>query len=74
MPLPPALLAKLQKRGILNDGPRQVHEEVIVEDHGDEITPEQYQYQRKKKSNVWQENLKNRFKETDRGVKGCPNK
>lgn len=54
-----------------------VQEEVFVEkyDH-DEINPENYEYQSKKRfgDNLWMEKVKRRFKQTKEGVVGCSNK
>lgn len=80
MPLPAALLARLAKRGIVNTGkPRENPEETFAEDYSEKddqsINPDSYEYQSSKRDdNVWTEKLKRRFKETTRGVKGCPNK
>ncbi|KAG5672176.1 hypothetical protein PVAND_002326 [Polypedilum vanderplanki] len=76
MPLPAALLARLQKRGIVNDGPK-IQEEVFVENHDndDEINPENFEYQARKRDDFrWTDKLKRRFKETTKGLSGCPNK
>lgn len=55
-----------------------VQEEVFVESHDDqdEINPENYEYQSRKRfgDNLWMEKLKRRFKQTKEGVIGCPNK
>lgn len=53
-------------------------EETFAEDYsyGDkEVNPENYEYQsRKRDDNIWMEKVKRRFKETNKGVRGCPNK
>lgn len=54
-----------------------VPEETFAEDYSekDDINPENYEYQsRKRDDNNWMEKVKRRFKETTKGVKGCPNK
>ena len=52
-----------------------VQEEVFVEDYQDEINPENYEYQSKKRGdNLWMEKVKRRFKQTKEGVLGCSNK
>lgn len=53
-------------------------EETFAEDYSekdDSVNPDSYEYQgRKRDDNIWMEKVKRRFKETTKGVKGCPNK
>lgn len=55
-----------------------MQEEVFAEDDAeeeDEINPENFEYHsRKRNNNQWMQKVKSRFKETTKGVKGCPNK
>uniref|UniRef100_A0A1B0GQN4 Polyglutamine tract-binding protein 1 n=1 Tax=Phlebotomus papatasi TaxID=29031 RepID=A0A1B0GQN4_PHLPP len=81
MPLPPALLARLAKRGIIETGKGPVNniqsEEIIAEDYDDIEEPEQYDFEPVKKppENFWSESLKRRITEGNNlGYKGCPNK
>ena len=56
---------------------RAVQEEVFVENHDadEEINPENYEYQARKRDDFrWTDKLKRRFKETTKGLTGCPNK
>lgn len=87
MPLPPALLKRLAKRGLVNKSKAAaiersaLTEEIIAEDY-DEVDEEQpfdydYDYKIRKKSqqNFWSERLKQRIVDgTVNGHKGCPNK
>lgn len=87
MPLPPALLKRLAKRGLVDKSKKGGHErtapaeEIIAEDY-DEVDEEQpfdydYDFQSRKKSqqNFWSERLKRRIVDGSvNGHKGCPNK
>lgn len=87
MPLPPALLKRLAKRGLVDKSKAAaierpaLTEEIIAEDY-DEVDEEQpfdydYDYKIRKKSqqNFWSERLKQRIVDgTVNGHKGCPNK
>ncbi|GAB0090572.1 polyglutamine-binding protein 1 [Sergentomyia squamirostris] len=80
MPLPPALLARLAKRGIIDSGKDQEsvqNEEIIAEDYDDIEEPTQYDFEpvKKPQENFWSESLKRRITEgSNTGYKGCPNK
>lgn len=79
MPLPAALLKKLAKRGIVNDGKTAVEkeqEEIIAEDYDDGVNPENYSHPTTKRNeNIWLDRLKKRLTtQKITGVKGCPNK
>lgn len=89
MPLPPALLKRLAKRGIVDkskkvpsqrSGPVALTEEIIAEDY-DEVEEQpfnydqDYQSQKKSQQNFWSERLKRRIVDGSiNGHKGCPNK
>lgn len=90
MPLPAALLKRLSKRGIVNDGTKKSTpkdlpaEEIIAEDYDDD-NPEpsidtdlDYQNPMKnKKPNFWSERLKRRIIDGNinfKGYRACPNK
>jgi hypothetical protein len=54
-------------------------EETFAEDYSEKddqsVNPDSYEYQSNKRGdNIWMEKVKRRFKETTKGVKGCPNK
>lgn len=87
MPLPPALLKRLAKRGLVektskngkNRSAPVPAEEIIAEDYDDvEEQPYNYDYDyqpKKKPENFWSERLKRRITDgTINGYKGCPNK
>ncbi|XP_059611315.1 polyglutamine-binding protein 1 [Phlebotomus argentipes] len=80
MPLPPALLARLAKRGIIEGGKDAEsiqNEEIIAEDYDDIEEPAQYDFEPVKKppENFWSESLKRRITEGNSlGYKNCPNK
>lgn len=90
MPLPPALLKRLAKRGLVDKNVKrslsdvksaQPTEEIIAEDYDevDESRPSEldyeYQSQNKKQQNYWSERLKRRIVDGSiNGYKGCPNK
>ncbi|KAJ0173617.1 hypothetical protein K1T71_010766 [Dendrolimus kikuchii] len=81
MPLPPALAARLAKRGILksksdsstpNDvSATQVNEEIIAEDY--DSKPEEQQEQQNDKEQYW-EGIEGVIVDPIKGHKGCPNK
>lgn len=49
-------------------------EETFAEDY-EKDNPENYEYRSSRKDdNIWSDKVKRRFKETTKGVKGCPNK
>lgn len=87
MPLPPALLKRLAKRGLVDKSkviaiqrPAPT-EEIIAEDYDevDEEQPFDYDYdhkiRKKSQQNFWSERLKQRIVDgTVNGHKGCPNK
>ncbi|CRL08125.1 CLUMA_CG020985, isoform A, partial [Clunio marinus] len=79
MPLPSTLLHRLAQRGIVNiEKSREKEcEETFAEDYSekDDVNPENFEYHTKKRDdNIWMVKVKRRFKETTKGVKGCPNK
>lgn len=84
MPLPPALLKRLAKRGLVEKSSKDSKgqapaEEIIAEDYDDvEEQPYNYDYDyqpKKKAENFWSERLKRRITDgTINGYKGCPNK
>lgn len=54
-------------------------EETFAEDYSEKddsnVNPESYEYRSNRKDdNIWSDKVKRRFKETTKGVKGCPNK
>lgn len=56
-----------------------VAEETFAEDYSEKddsnVNPESYEYRSSRKDdNIWSDKVKRRFKETTKGVKGCPNK
>uniref|UniRef100_A0A1B0GJ48 Polyglutamine-binding protein 1 n=1 Tax=Lutzomyia longipalpis TaxID=7200 RepID=A0A1B0GJ48_LUTLO len=80
MSLPPALLARLAKRGIIDSAkePENIqNEEIIAEDYDEVEEPAQYDFEpvKKPQDNFWSESLKRRITEGNNlGYKGCPNK
>lgn len=87
MPLPPALLKRLAKRGLVDKNVKRdtkssaPAEEIIAEDYDevDESRPADLDYeyptQNKKPPNFWSERLKRRIVDGSiNGYKGCPNK
>lgn len=86
MPLPPALLKRLAKRGLVDKSTKRTvqqapTEEIIAEDY-DDVDDSQaincdydYQTQPKKTQNYWSERVKKRIVDgSGNGYKGCPNK
>lgn len=79
MPLPPKLLAKLAKRGLVEKDVRENEKEEIIAEDYDEIEEpyERFDYEpeKKKKENPWTLNIKKRITEGHiLGYKKCPNK
>ncbi|KAJ6643799.1 Polyglutamine-binding protein 1 [Pseudolycoriella hygida] len=79
MPLPPALLQKLAKRGLVQKGKssskqatsNHQSEEIIAEDYDEEPYPYDYEPVKKPMESYWGERLKRRI--VDGSTAGCPN-
>jgi len=84
MPLPPALLQKLAKRGLVQKGKNSSKqttnvshqsEEIIAEDYDEEPYPYDYEPVKKPMESYWGERLKRRIVDgSTTGYKNCPNK
>ncbi|XP_037051744.1 polyglutamine-binding protein 1 isoform X2 [Bradysia coprophila] len=82
MPLPPALLQKLAKRGLVQKGKTKQttnashqSEEIIAEDYDEEPYPYDYEPVKKPMESYWSERLKRRIVDgSSAGYKNCPNK